>query len=159
MNMARIATSARNARTRGNPPHFVSMAIPELVALSAAPADASTATSGSTAKSAANDAPTANARSDAQTAEEAAYAHTANARTSPARNATATGEQRPESTDTPASQSGHAALGKSPPRAGGWYRGVVADPGGGPGPGPAHEGMNSYSAQEGIDSKGNIIDL
>ena len=25
------------------------------------------------------------------------------------------------------------------------------------GPGPAHEGINSYSAQEGINSKGNII--
>ena len=29
----------------------------------------------------------------------------------------------------------------------------------GPGPAPAHEGINSYSAQEGIDSKGNIIVL
>ena len=26
-----------------------------------------------------------------------------------------------------------------------------------PGPGPAHEGIDSYSAQEGINSKGNII--
>ena len=93
VNTARIATSARNARTRGKPPHFVSMANPELVALSAAPADASTATSGSTAKSAANDAPTANARSDAMTAGEAAYAHTANARIRRARHATDIGEQ------------------------------------------------------------------
>ena len=30
---------------------------------------------------------------------------------------------------------------------------------GGAGPGPAHEGMNSYSAQEGINSKGNINDI
>ena len=29
----------------------------------------------------------------------------------------------------------------------------------GPGPGPAHEGIDSYSAQEGINSKGNIIDI
>ena len=27
----------------------------------------------------------------------------------------------------------------------------------GPGPGPAHERINSYSAQEGINSKGNIV--
>ena len=27
----------------------------------------------------------------------------------------------------------------------------------GPGLGPAHEGINSYSAQEGINSKGNIL--
>ena len=26
-------------------------------------------------------------------------------------------------------------------------------------PGPAHEGIDSYSAQEGIDSKGNIIEI
>ena len=29
----------------------------------------------------------------------------------------------------------------------------------GPGPGPAHEGIDSCSAQEGINSKGNIIDI
>ena len=36
----------------------------------------------------------------------------------------------------------------------GTFRGWV-----GPGPGPAREGIESYSAQEGIDSKGNIIDI
>ena len=29
----------------------------------------------------------------------------------------------------------------------------------GPGPGPVHAGINSYSAQEGVNSKGNMIDV
>ena len=92
MNTARIVTCARNARTQGKPRHFATMASPGLVALSAEPAHANTATQSRTAKSAASDAPMANARSDARTAAEAAYVHTADARTNPARNAT--GEQR-----------------------------------------------------------------
>ena len=55
-----------------------------------------------------------------------------------------------------------------PPCAGPWEgrpsegplrEGLAHGGGVGPGPGPAHEGIDSYSVQSGINCKGNIIDI
>ena len=56
----------------------------------------------------------------------------------------------------PEMPNGYRVRGAGGPSAEGPLRDGLAD-GAGPGPGPAHEGIDSYSAQEGINSNGNMI--